>query len=223
MEIFSLCHFSNSTPFGFTASNVAISIDTRNADVARAAINAGADIVNDVSGGRYDTQMLPAIGELEVPMILMHMRGTPETMQTLTTYDNVVHDVAATILKQSNIAAEKHSIHRWQQIVDPGIGFAKDLRGNLLLLKHIAVIRSVVRSLPILIGTSRKGFIGTITNVSKADERDAGTIASCVTALCLEETNASSQTSKPCNILRVHNVAQCRQATLVMDAIRNVL
>ena len=166
-------------------------------------------------------RMLPTVGQLEVPMILMHMRGTPETMQTLTTYDNVVHNVAATLLNQSNMAAQKHSIHRWQQIVDPGIGFAKDLRGNLLLLKNIAVVRSIVRSLPLLIGTSRKGFIGKIANVSKADERDPGTIASCVAALCLEDPSMLP-TSK-CSILRVHNVAQCRQAALVMDAIRNVM
>ena len=201
-------------------SNVAISIDTRNAEVARAAINAGADLVNDVSGGTYDKQMLQIVGQLEVPMILMHMRGTPETMQTLTTYENVVNDVANTLLQQSNVAAQKHSIHRWQQIVDPGIGFAKDLRGNLLLLKNIATIRSVVRGLPLLIGTSRKGFIGQICNITNAQERDPGTMASCVTALCLDNTD-TSHTSK-CNILRVHNVAQCRQAVQVMDAIRNV-
>ena len=209
--------------FRLIASDVVISIDTRNADVALAALNAGADIVNDVSGGTYDTQMLHAVGQLEVPMILMHMRGTPETMQTLTTYDNVVDDVATTLLHQSNIAAQKHSIHRWQQIVDPGIGFAKDVRGNLLLLKNIAVIRSVVRDLPMLIGTSRKGFIGKIGKVSNADERDPGTIASCVAALCLEDLGTSSHTSSKCNILRVHNVAQCRQAAQVMDAIRNVI
>jgi dihydropteroate synthase len=200
---------------------VAISIDTRNAEVAVAAINAGADIVNDVSGGTYDRMMLKIVGQLEVPMILMHMRGTPETMQTLTTYGNVVNDVANTLLNQSNIASQKYSIHRWQQIVDPGIGFAKDLRGNLLLLKNIAIIRSVVRGLPILLGTSRKGFIGTLANISNAEERDPGTIASCVAALCLED-NTMPHTSK-CNLLRVHNVAQCRQAALVMDAIRNAM
>ena len=199
---------------------MALSIDTRNAEVALAAIHAGADIVNDVSGGTFDEKMLQTVGQLEVPIILMHMRGTPEIMQTLTTYDNVVSDVSTTLLKQSNIAAQRHSIHRWQQIVDPGIGFAKDLRGNLLLLQNISVIRSMVRGLPILIGTSRKGFIGKIANVSKADDRDPGTIASCVAALCLEDRRTPSTSN--CNILRVHNVAQCRQAALVMDAIRFV-
>ena len=203
-----------------SVSNVTISIDTRNAEVALAAIHAGADIVNDVSGGTFDDKMLQTVGQLEVPMILMHMRGTPETMQSLITYDNVVNDVANTLLIQSNVAAQKHSLHRWQQIVDPGIGFAKDLQGNLLLLKNISTIRSMVRGFPILIGTSRKGFIGKIANVSKADERDPGTIASYVAALCLEYPR--TPTTSNCNILRVHNVAQCRQAAQVMDAIRYV-
>jgi dihydropteroate synthase len=87
-----------------------------------------------------------------------------------------------------------------------------------LLLKNIANIRSMVQNLPILIGTSRKGFIGTLTSVSKAEERDPGTIASCIAALCLEDNSMS--TTPKCSILRVHNVAQCRQGTLVMDAIR---
>jgi dihydropteroate synthase len=206
--------------FFLIASNVVISIDTRNAEVALAAIHAGADIVNDVSGGTFDPKMLETVGQLEVPLILMHMRGTPETMQSLTTYNNVVDDVAITLLNQSNIASQHYSIHRWQQIVDPGIGFAKDLRGNLLLLQNISTIRSTLRGVPILIGTSRKGFIGKIANVSKADERDPGTIASCVAALCLEYPR--TPTTSNCNILRVHNVAQCRQAAVVMDAIRYV-
>jgi dihydropteroate synthase len=164
--------------------------------------------------------MLQNVGQLGVPMILMHMRGTPETMQTLTSYDNIVNDVAMTLVKQSDIAAQQNSIHRWMQIVDPGIGFAKDLRGNLLLLQNIASIRSQVQNLPILIGTSRKGFIGKITSIADAVELDPGTIGSCITALSLEDTCKSF--TPTCNILRVHNVAHCRQATLVMDAIRNV-
>jgi dihydropteroate synthase len=175
--------------------------------------------VNDVSGGTFDEAMLPTVGELGVSMILMHMRGTPETMQSLISYEDVVNDVAAALAHQSSIAA-KHSVHRWTQIVDPGIGFAKDLRGNLLLLKNVASIRSTVKDLPILIGTSRKGFIGKIAKVENANDRDPGTIASCIAALCLEDSIDSYRPK--CSILRVHNVAQCRQAVLVMDAIRNV-
>jgi dihydropteroate synthase len=181
---------------------------------------AGADIVNDVSGGTFDETMLQTVGELGVPIILMHMRGTPETMQSHISYDDVVDEVATALVLQSNIAARQHSIHRWAQVVDPGIGFAKDVRGNLLLLKNIGRIRSKVDDLPILLGTSRKGFIGKITSIVQAEDRDPGTIASCVAALCLEaSTNFCGPKS---SILRVHNVAQCRQAVLIMDAIRNV-
>lgn len=201
-------------------SDVPISIDTRHAAVARAAVVAGADIVNDVTGGTFDENMLGTVGKLGVPMIIMHMRGTPETMQSMTAYDNVVTDVAAALLRQSTVAEMEHAVHRWTQVVDPGIGFAKDLRGNLLLLKNIALIRSTVGDLPILIGSSRKSFIGQISGVMKANDRDAGTIASCVAAVCLEDQLGSH--SQRCSILRVHNVVACKQAAMVMDAIRNV-
>jgi dihydropteroate synthase len=197
-----------------------VSIDTRHAAVAKAAVEAGADIVNDVSGGAFDETMLPSVGALGVSMILMHMRGTPETMQSMTSYEDVVTEVGTALKRQSDVAAEQHSIHKWMQIVDPGIGFAKDLRGNLLLLKNIAALRRIVEDLPILIGASRKGFIGAITSVNKAEDRDPGTMASCITALCLEDCSRSKRA--PCSILRVHNVAQCQQAIQVMEAIRNV-
>lgn len=184
--------------------------------------------MNDVSGGTYDAAMLATVGELGVPVILMHTRGTPETMRSLTTYDDVVSDVAAALLGQSTLAATKHAVHRWLQVVDPGIGFAKDVRGNLLLLQNITRIRSTVGQLPILIGTSRKGFLGAICGSSGAApeaavDRDAGTIASSVAALCLESGAAANNhpQQRLCSILRVHNVAACKQAAIVMDAIRN--
>jgi dihydropteroate synthase len=204
-----------------TVSDVVISIDTRHAAVAHAAIAAGADMVNDVSGGTFDDAMFSTVGALGVPMILMHMRGTPETMQSLTSYQDIVVDVGTSLKYQSDTAAKEHSIHKWMQIVDPGIGFAKDLRGNLLLLQNIAALRRIVEDLPVLIGTSRKGFLGTITSVPLAEDRDPGTLSSCITALCLENHGSVSETA-PCSILRVHNVAPCRQAVAVMDAIRNV-
>jgi len=196
-------------------SDIAISIDTRRARVAEAAIKAGADIVNDVSGGSFDPAMLEMVAELGVPIVLMHMRGIPETMQSMTEYSDVVQDVAAAILERSR-EAEKVGIPRWVQIVDPGIGFGKDMTGNLLLLKNMSILRSAVADIPILLGTSRKGFIGKITGVSNAEDRDYGSVASYIAPLCLEK---GSQT---CNIVRVHNVAAAREATLVMDAIKNV-
>lgn len=180
-------------------------------------------MVNDVSGGLHDKTMLPTVGELGVPMILMHMRGTPETMQEMTAYDSVVSNVANALSSLSILAADECSIHRWQQMVDPGIGFAKDLRGNLLLLQNIAQIRSTVENLPLVIGTSRKSFIGSISGETDPHRRDAGTIASSVAALCLEGgTRSSDRYRQRLSILRVHNVVDCKQAVMVMDAIRNI-
>lgn len=192
---------------------MSISIDTRHAEVAQAAVEAGADIVNDVSGGTFDSQMLKTVAQMRVPMILMHMRGTPEIMQQMTDYDDVVSDVAATLIERSR-AAEQAGIPRWMQVLDPGIGFAKDLRGNLLLLRKMSTLRSTLRDCPILLGTSRKGFIGKIANETNPEARDFGTVASCVAALCLEENQG-------CNILRVHNVKGMKQAAMVMDAIKD--
>jgi len=196
-----------------TDSDIPISIDTRRAQVARAAVSAGADIVNDVSGGSFDPAMLNTVAELGVPMVLMHMRGTPQTMQSMTEYDDVVNNVAAALVERS-VAAERAGIPRWMQILDPGIGFAKDLQGNLLLLKSLSQVRSIVGDVPLLLGTSRKGFIGKLTGVADAKERDPGTIASTVAALCI------GQGAGDCSVVRVHNVAAIKQGMVVMDAIR---
>jgi dihydropteroate synthase/2-amino-4-hydroxy-6-hydroxymethyldihydropteridine diphosphokinase len=194
-------------------SDIPISIDTRHAEVARAAIQAGADIVNDVSGGSFDPRMLETIADLAVPSILMHMRGIPETMMSLTQYDDVVKDVTDS-MAECSAAAAKIGIQRWLQVADPGIGFAKNLHGNLELLRNLSALRDATGGLPILLGTSRKGFIGKITGASPTD-RDPGTISSFVSALCLDSSGKEA-----CNIVRVHNVKGCKQATLVMDAIR---
>ena len=202
-------------------SNVPISIDTRHSAVARAAVDAGADIVNDVSGGTFDPKMLSVVSDLKVPMILMHMRGTPESMQTMTEYkdSNVCEEVTKALLERSR-DAEDAGIHRWLQILDPGIGFAKDHRQNLLLLKHTTTtIRTKLQGIPLLLGTSRKGFIGKITGETNAEERDYGSVASVIAALCL---GASPTSDLGYNILRVHNVKGTKQATRVMDAISNV-
>jgi dihydropteroate synthase len=199
-------------------SDIPISIDTRHALVARAAIEAGADIVNDVSGGMFDPTMFSTIAALgpHVPMVIMHMRGTPETMQDWTAYHDLLPEVGNELSRQCDLA-EQNGIRRWSQIVDPGIGFAKDMDGNLTLLRNMGSFRRSLGNRPVLLGTSRKGFIGKLTGVMTAQERDPGTIASCVAALCLEE-----QCRNPlfaANILRVHNVRDCKQGVQVMDAI----
>ena len=215
--------------------DIILSIDTRHAAVARAAVEAGADMVNDVSGGTHDPDMAGTVAELGVPWILMHMRGTPATMSSLTEYPDVVGHVATALMERSEWAAREYGIHRWRQVIDPGIGFAKDLRGNLLLLRNLGEIRSQAQGLPILIGTSRKGFIGKITGVTDPQARDPGTIASFVASLCLEQQQQTQQQEPEwdwdpsassayhrCNIVRVHNVEHCKQAAMVMDAMQNV-
>ena len=194
-------------------SDVPISIDTRNAAVAKAAVEAGADIVNDVSGGTHDPEMLPTVAALQVPMVLMHMRGTPKTMQSMTEYGDVVSEVASSLLERSQ-EAEMAGIPRWMQILDPGIGFAKDFDGNLKLLKHCGKLRSLVEDYPILLGPSRKGFIGAITGETIPAERDYGTAAACLAGIVGQDKG------NRCTILRVHNVRGIKQAAQVMDAIQ---
>ena len=201
------------------SKEIVLSIDTRHAAVAKAAIEAGADIVNDVSGGTHDPNMFSTVASLQVPIVIMHMRGDPKTMQSLTNYDEeggVVDGVINALLERSQ-AAEKAGIPRWMQIFDPGIGFAKDLQGNLTLLKNYAGLRSKLGDFPLLLGTSRKGFIGKLCGKTVAEERDFGTVGSCVTALCFGINQ--SKNCLGCNILRVHNVKGAKEATLVMDAI----
>lgn len=200
-------------------SDIPISIDTRHARVAREAIEAGADIVNDVSGGTFDPKMLETVAQLKVPIILMHMRGTPETMQSMTEYNDVVSDVSASLLERS-LAAQKAGIPRWLQVVDPGIGFAKDLDGNLSLMKHMNTLRSMVNHIPILLGPSRKGFIGKISGETDPKERDFGTAAACATALNdSKDPKDDEQFHKKCSIVRVHNVKGIKQAMMIMEAI----
>ena len=193
-------------------SDVAISIDTRHALVAKTAIEAGADIVNDVSGGTFDPDMFSTVADLNVPCIIMHSRGTPETMQSLTQYEDVVAEVSDELMRQS-IQAEKAGIPLWLQILDPGIGFAKDLEQNLLLMKHSNTMRRLVNDIPLLLGPSRKGFIGKITGEEVASERDFGTLAACISSL-FDHNGKLAPT-----ILRVHNVKGIKQGIDIIEAI----
>eukprot|EP00560_Eucampia_antarctica_P007365 CAMPEP_0197828384 /NCGR_PEP_ID=MMETSP1437-20131217/4953_1 /TAXON_ID=49252 ORGANISM="Eucampia antarctica, Strain CCMP1452" /NCGR_SAMPLE_ID=MMETSP1437 /ASSEMBLY_ACC=CAM_ASM_001096 /LENGTH=306 /DNA_ID=CAMNT_0043429567 /DNA_START=134 /DNA_END=1054 /DNA_ORIENTATION=- len=224
-------------------SDIPISIDTRHAAVARAAIEAGADIVNDVSGGTYDPDMVSTVSEYtNIPFVMMHMRGTPQTMSTMTNYDdddddddggnNVVSHVANHLQGLSETATLA-GIPRWLHIVDPGIGFAKELQHNVELLKYgTAAIHQRTNGCPILLGPSRKRFIGQIISPSAeplppAHERDYGTVAACLLGSLHQynnnnnnDSNDSNHEDESCTIFRVHNVKGMKQATMVMDAIR---
>jgi len=195
-------------------SDVPISIDTRHAACARAAVGAGADLINDVSGGTFDPHMLPAAAEVAVPVCLMHMRGTPETMASLQGYDDVVAEVGEGLCALAR-QAESAGVPRWAQVLDPGIGFAKDAEGSLALVRHADRIQRLCDGAPLLLGPSRKGFLRAITGEENPVERDFGTAAACAAAATYRGTG-------PCHIYRVHNVRGVRQALMVADALSGV-
>ncbi len=185
--------------------DIPISIDTTRAMVARAAIAAGADVVNDISGATYDPEMLPAVAELGVPLILMHIRGTPQTMQQMTDYEDLIGEILA-FLKQRVEAAIAHGIDPSQLAIDPGIGFAKTYDQNLEILRHLPEFRSLGR--PILVGPSRKSFIGHILEQPDPKQRIWGTSAACCAAI-----------AGTADIMRVHDVREMKDVCRVADAI----
>jgi dihydropteroate synthase len=186
-------------------TNIPISIDTTVAEVAAAAIEVGADIVNDISGATFDDNMLATVAKLDAPIVLMHSRGTPKTMQQFTKYQDLVGEIYQ-FLEQRIKAAISAGINSEKIIIDLGIGFAKTYQQNIDLLKNIAQFKSL--DTPILIGTSRKSFIGQIINKTNPKERIWGTAATC----CVAIANGT-------DILRVHDIAEmydvCRTADVL--------
>lgn len=144
-----------------------VSIDTRRASVAEAATSVGASVVNDISGAA-DQDMLKVVANTSAAYVASHCRGNPQTMQTLTDYDDLIRDVS---FELSDVVsrAKAAGIAPWRLIVDPGIGFAKNHQQNIALLRHLPDIKRNLDDLPLLVGPSRKGFIGTITNEPRAD------------------------------------------------------
>jgi 2-amino-4-hydroxy-6-hydroxymethyldihydropteridine diphosphokinase/dihydropteroate synthase len=193
--------------------NVAISIDTYRADVAETGIEAGAHIINDVSAGLMDKNMLPTAAKLGCTVCLMHMRGTPETMRDMTDYPGGVVETVGRELLDRVHAAEDAGIRRWRIILDPGIGFAKTQDQNLELLRHFDELRQYpgLENFPWLVGTSRKAFIGRITGVELAKDRIWGTAASVAAAV-----------QGGADVVRVHDVKQMAQVTKMADAIWRV-
>ncbi|CAK9032537.1 Dihydropteroate synthase (DHPS) (Dihydropteroate pyrophosphorylase), partial [Durusdinium trenchii] len=149
-----------------------ISIDTRKASVARKALEAGADWINDVSGGEFDPQMLTVASEFLAPIVLMHMKGTPETMNSLATYSEAVVTEVGDYLLTRRRAAEAAGVPSWNIILDPGIGFAKTLEHNLSLLRHCGELVAKTQPSPLLVGASRKRFIGTILQDVSRNENE---------------------------------------------------
>jgi dihydropteroate synthase len=174
------------------STDVLISIDTAKAGVARAALDAGASIINDISGGRADEAMMPLAAERSAAFIVMHMQGTPRTMQTAPQYDDVVAEVGE-FFRQQYTRAIQCGVDPMAIAFDPGIGFGKTLEHNLELLRNLPRLRLDDR--PLVVGVSRKSFLGKVIGSPNISDRIAPTIA--MTAL-LRDRGA--------DVLRVHDV-----------------
>ncbi len=184
-------------------SDAPLSVDTRKGGVAGPAIAAGATMVNDVSGGTFDPQLLTVCARAEVPIVLMHMRGTPETMQTLTQYGDLIGDVKAE-LQQRVAAARAAGISEKRIWLDPGLGFAKTPEQSRLLLARLDELRAL--GFPLVAGTSRKSFLGAAG--APADRLPESLAAAVLAARA------------GCAMVRVHDVAQTVRALSVVGAVK---
>ena len=185
--------------------DVPISIDTRKAPVAEAALDAGAALVNDVAGFTYDAALAPLCAKRGVPVCVMHAQGDPQTMQDAPRYDDVRLDVYD-FLSERVDALVAQGIPRDQILVDPGIGFGKTLEHNLTLLRDISLFHAL--GCPILLGASRKKFIGTISGAGTADTRVAGSLSV-----------ALHGAAQGVQVIRVHDVMETRQALALWRAV----
>ena len=195
--------------------SIPISIDTTKAKVAKRALEAGASIVNDIGALRFDPDMASVVSEFGVPVILMHMLGTPKTMQDLPEYGNLIKEIKS-FLADAITRAEKSKIPKTHIIIDPGIGFGKTVEHNLLLIKNLYEFSSL--NVPILIGSSRKAFIRKILKgETDQDIRpdlpmvETGTQASIAAAIL-----------NGAHIVRVHDVANTCATVKIADAIKHV-
>ena len=184
--------------------DVLISVDTYKAEVARQALEAGAHLINDITALRADAAMASVVARMKAGLILMHIKGTPRTMQQAPHYDDVVSEVRAS-LQESVRIAEEQGVAAERIIIDPGIGFGKTAEHNLELLKRLAEFRSLNK--PLLIGTSRKSFIGTVLGLP-VNARVEGTAATVCWAI-----------AHGADIVRVHDVKANVRAALMTDAL----
>jgi len=202
--------------------SVPISIDTTKAEVARAAIQAGAAIINDISSLAYDPLMAGVAAEYGVPLILMHIKGTPKTMQIEPVYDDLIGEIRQ-FFENAIVAAEKSGVSRSKIIIDPGIGFGKTLEHNLSLIRQLHEFAAL--DLPILAGPSRKAFIRKILkacprlHIGNPEEKDINP------QLPQVETGTQAAVAAAvlngAHIVRVHNVAETRCTVEIIDAVKN--
>ena len=188
--------------------DVPLSVDTTKADVAQKALDAGAEIVNDVSAMRADSNMAKVVSDYNACIIIMHMLGTPLTMQKAIHYESLLDDICC-FLQGRISAALAAGIRNDKIIIDPGIGFGKSLeKDNFVILKHLKVFKKF--GVPLLVGPSRKAFIARVTG-DELDRRDNGTCAAAAIAVC-----------NGADIIRVHNVKAVKDAVMVADAVKRV-
>lgn len=183
-----------------------ISVDTRNSDTMQKAIEFGADIVNDISGLTYDSESMYVVNTAQIPVILMHMKGTPETMQAKPEYDDVISEIFD-YLRARIEACTSAGIRADNIIADPGIGFGKTLEDNLKILKNLNKFHDL--KCPVLLGASRKTFIEKICPNTPPEDRLAGSITAALQGL-----------AQGVQIFRVHDVAETKQAFAVWQAMQ---
>jgi dihydropteroate synthase len=184
---------------------IPVSIDTYKGEVARESLKAGASIINDISALRFDPQMASIAAKAEVPLILMHMKGTPQSMQENPVYNDVVPEILD-FLEHAIERAKQAGVNENLIIVDPGIGFGKTFDNNLEIIKDLSHFGSLKR--PVLLGSSNKAFIGNILD-KEAHERDTGTMATIAAGVM-----------NGANIVRVHNVRKAVDTVKIIDAIK---
>ena len=186
---------------------IPISIDTYKAKIAQAAIEAGAKIINDISALRFDKDMAKVAADYKTPIVLMHMKGTPRDMQINPYYDDVLKEVYDFLEKRIDYALAQ-GIEKGQIAIDPGIGFGKRLEDNLRLIKHLPLFKDLGQ--PVLLGPSRKAFIGKVLNIDVPARRDIGTLGVVALATLLGA-----------DVIRVHAVKEARQIIKIVKAIMN--
>ncbi|HMG72675.1 MAG TPA: dihydropteroate synthase [Pyrinomonadaceae bacterium] len=192
-----------------TETSMPISVDTTKSSVARAALAAGAEIVNDISALRFDPAIADEVAKVKAGLVLMHSRGTPKTMQQLPPVDDIISEVIRG-LRESIAVAEQRGVSAESIAIDPGIGFGKTAAQNVEIIAHLDQLAHEFADFPILIGTSRKSFIGKLLDDAPADQRLHGTIASIAAAVL-----------KGVHIVRVHDVKAAVDAVTVAEAIRS--
>lgn len=188
-----------------TLAQAIVSVDTTRSAVARAAVRAGADIINDISAGTYDKGMFSTVADLGVPIVIMHLRGTPATMQQCTDYQDLVGEIHEFLQHQIEDAIAV-GVKPSKIAVDPGLGFAKTYPQNLELLRQLGAFRDL--GCPLLVGPSRKSFIGWILDQPDPQQRAWGTAAACCAAI-----------AGGADILRVHDGAEMYDVCRVADAV----